>query len=242
MIIIPAIDLKEGKCVRLRQGHMNSSTVFNDNPGDQVKTWVDKGAPRIHVVDLDGSVEGKPINGPAIESIVRAAGVPVQLGGGVRNRAIIQLYLDMGVDVLIMGTIAVRAPDEVKAHMEEFPGRIAVAVDARDGAVAVSGWTEGSTLSAKELAGKFEDAKPAAFIYTDIEKDGMMKGPNIEATREFAESTEVDVILSGGVTSLSDVKNALALSGVGVTGIIIGRALYEGSIDLEEAIGLVEAR
>jgi phosphoribosylformimino-5-aminoimidazole carboxamide ribotide isomerase len=220
---------------------MDQSTIFNHQPDEQAKLWVDQGATRIHLVDLDGSIKGGPSNKDAIEKIIKASKAPVQLGGGIRDENIIKSYLDMGVDTVIMGTAAVRAPDRVRGYMDMFPGKIAVAVDARDGMVAVSGWTQGSSMSADQLAKEFEDSEPAAFIYTDIEKDGMMKGPNINATREFAAGRGVDVILSGGVTRLEDVKQAASLRDVGVTGIIIGRALYEETIDLKEAIKIVEA-
>lgn len=241
MIIIPAIDLKEGKCVRLRQGDMAQSTIFNESPEEQARIWADQGARRIHVVDLDGSVQGTPYNAPIIERIVNAARVPIQLGGGIRDEKTIRSYLDIGVDTVIMGTVAAVATEQVKAHMDLFPGKIAIAIDAKNGNVAISGWTEGTATTAGELAARFKDTKPAAFIYTDIERDGMMSGPNINATREFAKGANAGVILSGGVTKISDVKNAVFLKDVGVIGIIIGRALYERTIDLKEAIKVAEA-
>ncbi len=240
MIIIPAIDLKEGRCVRLRQGKMDSSTIFNENPAEQARLWQDSGASRIHVVDLDGSVGGSPANLASIRDIVRAVGAPVQLGGGIRDEETIRMYLDLGVSTVILGTIAVKSPDAVLGFLQRFPGKIAVGIDARDGMVAVEGWTETSSVSATDVAAKFDPARPFYFIYTDIERDGMMKGPNIPATRAFARATDTPVILSGGVSSLDDVRNALPLESDGVAGVIIGRALYEGTINVQDAIGLAE--
>lgn len=242
MIIIPAIDLKDGCCVRLRQGRMDSSTTFNDNPADQARVWQELGAARIHVVDLDGSLGGSPRNLQRVAEIVQAVDVPVQLGGGIRNEATIQTYLDLGVTTVILGTVAARAPELTMRLMAAFPGQVAVGIDAKAGMVAVQGWTEVTGFKASDLAARLASAGPACFIYTDIERDGMMQGPNIAATREFAESTTVPVILSGGVTTLDDVKNALPLEKLGVIGIIIGRALYEGTMDLKQAVRLAEEK
>ncbi len=240
MIIIPAIDLKDGKCVRLRQGNMDDSTIFNDNPSDQAKLWQDLGAKRIHVVDLNGSIHGKPINLETIQAIVRSVDIPVQLGGGIRDQDGIRLYLDIGLSNLILGTIAARSPEVVLQYMEDFPGKLAIGIDARNGLVAVQGWTESTETKAAELAARFDGSRPFAFIYTDIERDGMMKGPNIGATREFARSVASPVILSGGVSSMTDLRDIIPLEEEGIMGIIIGRALYERTIDLKEAIDLVE--
>lgn len=240
MIVIPAIDLKDGKCVRLKQGRMESSTVFNDDPAAQARTWVDMGASRIHVVDLNGSMQGNPANLRSVKDIVDGVQVPVQLGGGIRNEDTIRMYLDLGISTVILGTLAARDPDRVMELLAKFPGRIAVGIDARSGNVAVEGWTEATELKASELAARFEGAEPAAFIYTDIDRDGMMGGPNIAATMDFARTTATPVILSGGISSLDDVKAALPLGTYGVTGIITGRALYEGKLDLREAIRLTE--
>jgi phosphoribosylformimino-5-aminoimidazole carboxamide ribotide isomerase len=242
MIVIPAIDLKDGKCVRLRQGRMDSSTVFNDEPSAQAREWEELGAARIHVVDLNGSVDGKPINLQTVREIVKAVGVPVQLGGGIRDEKTVETYLDIGVNSVILGTIAVKNPDRVMKVMESVPGKVAIGIDARSGNVAVEGWTESTEIRATDLAARFEGASPVAFIYTDIDRDGMMKGPNIPATKEFASSTSIPVVLSGGVSSYSDITAALPLEKDGVMGIIIGRALYEGSINLKEAIRLAEKR
>jgi phosphoribosylformimino-5-aminoimidazole carboxamide ribotide isomerase len=239
MIIIPAIDLKDGKCVRLRQGRMDSSTIFNDDPAAQARLWEDMGASKIHVVDLDGSVGGKPINYNRIKEITSAVDVPVQLGGGIRSPEVIRAYLDIGINTAILGTIAAKEPEKVKEFISEFPGRLAIGIDARSGIVAVQGWIESAGMKATDLAARYADSPPASFIYTDIDRDGMMRGPNIEATEDFAQNTLVPVILSGGVSTLSDVERALALEKSGVVGIIIGRALYEGTIDLQEAIAIV---
>ncbi len=242
MIIIPAIDLKEGKCVRLRQGKMDSSTIFNDDPVAQAKIWEQTGASRIHVVDLDGSVDGSPVNLNTIRRIVSSVGVPVQLGGGIRNSHTIHQYLDSGISVVIIGTIAAKTPDVAISFLGEFPNKVAIGIDAVAGMVAVQGWTESTGVDAIELAQKFDNLCPASFIYTDIERDGMMMGPNFEATRIFARSVTSPVILSGGVTSLDDVRRARQLERDGVAGIIIGRALYEGAIDPVEAIRIAEVR
>lgn len=242
VIVIPAIDLKEGRCVRLRQGRMDSSTIFNDDPPAQARMWAELGAARIHVVDLDGSVEGRPINLDTIERIVKSVDAPVQLGGGIRDRETIEKYLSAGVSNVILGTIAARSPELVAELILEFKDAVSVGVDARDGWVAVEGWTEATRLKATDLAAKFQTARPVSFIYTDIERDGMMRGPNIEATAAFARSTDTPVILSGGVSSMDDIKNAADLAIFGVSGIIVGRALYDGAIDLRQAIALVENR
>lgn len=242
MIIIPAIDLKEGKCVRLRQGKMDSSTIFNDDPVAQAKIWEQAGASRIHVVDLDGSVDGSPANILTIKRIVSSIKVPVQIGGGVRNSATIRQYIESGVSVVIVGTVAAKFPELAVSFLVDFPNQVAIGIDAVGGMVAVEGWTETTALGATELARKFDGLNPASFIYTDIERDGMMKGPNFEATGNFARSVSTPVILSGGVTSMEDVRKAMTLENVGVVGIIIGRALYEGTIDAAEAIRITEVR
>jgi len=242
VILIPAIDIKDGKCVRLRQGKMDSSTIFSDAPPEQAKKWEALGAARIHVVDLDGSVGGTPVNLELVGKIAASVRIPVQLGGGVRDRATAAMCLDMGVDRLILGTMAAKEPERALELLSEFPGRIAIGIDARRGWVAVQGWTESTSMRASELAAQYDGRHPAAFIYTDIERDGMMQGPNIAATREFAESVSTPVILSGGVSALEDVRNALTLEQFGIVGIIIGRALYDGKIDLREAIALAEKR
>lgn len=241
MKIIPAIDLKAGKCVRLRQGRFESATVFNDDPVAQALEWQEAGASRIHVVDLDGSAVGKPLNLDHIERIVKAVKVPLQVGGGIRDTPTIERYMLIGVDSVIIGTLAARAPGKVIDLIGSFPGRIAVGVDAKAGMVAVEGWKESTAITASELAQCFDHAiRPSFFVYTDIERDGMMRGPNLGSTREFARSTSVPVILSGGVSSLDDVRDALPLEAFGVTGMIIGRALYDGRISLKDAIRVAE--
>jgi phosphoribosylformimino-5-aminoimidazole carboxamide ribotide isomerase len=240
MIIIPAIDLKEGKCVRLRQGRMESSTVFHDDPAAQARLWEDSGASRIHLVDLDGSVGGIPVNLNRVQEIVNAVQIPVQVGGGIRNADTIRLYLESGVATVILGTVAAKEPERALSLMEQFPDRISIGIDAKAGVVAVQGWTESAGVSANALAARLGPAKPVAFIYTDIDRDGMMRGPNIEATRSFAAGTGIPVILSGGVSTVSDIEAALPLEKDGVIGIIIGRALYEGTIDLKAAVRLVQ--
>ncbi len=240
MIVIPAIDLKEGKCVRLRQGRMDSATIFHHDPAAQAKTWEECGASRIHVVDLDGSTEGRPANLNAVEAVVRAVKIPVQLGGGIRDRQTIETYLHSGVRTVILGTAAARYPEQAMQWIAAFPEQVAVGIDARAGYVAVQGWTQSTDVTAVELAAHLQKANPAAFIYTDIEKDGMMQGPNIQATMTFAQATSIPVILSGGVSSMEDLRKALPLERCGVYGVIVGRALYEGRIDLRAAIELVE--
>jgi phosphoribosylformimino-5-aminoimidazole carboxamide ribotide isomerase len=240
MIIIPAIDLKNGKCVRLKQGRMDSSTTFNENPVDQAMKWQDMGAKKIHIVDLDGSIGGLPKNLALIRSMVTSINVPVQLGGGIRNLATVQMYLDVGVNTVILGTIAAKNAELTAEILSKFQENVAIGIDAKGGKVAVEGWTEATSLDAGELGLYYDPFNPAAFIYTDIERDGMMNGPSFLSTRDFARTLKTSVILSGGVTTISDVENALELEKDGVTGIIIGRALYEGSIDLKEAIALTE--
>jgi phosphoribosylformimino-5-aminoimidazole carboxamide ribotide isomerase len=240
MIIIPAIDLKGGKCVRLRQGNMDSATVFGEHPAEQALEWQRRGASRIHVVDLEGSVGGRPANFDSVKEIVNAVRVPIQVGGGIRDEGTIRLYLDAGVSNVILGTIAAGDPEHVVHLLSLFPHELSIGIDARSGVVAVEGWTESAKITALDLAAHFASRDVASFIYTDIERDGMMLGPNIPATREFARNTPRPVILSGGISSLDDVRKALPLGQEGVTGIIIGRALYEGAIKLEDAIQLAE--
>lgn len=240
MIIIPAIDIKDGKCVRLRQGKMDDCTVFNADPVAQAKTWENSGAQRIHIVDLDGSIQGRPAALEAITAIASNVGIPIEVGGGIRNRETVEKYLQAGVQFCIIGTKAAKNPHEVRELLRAFPGRIAIGIDALNGKVAVEGWTAATNSSAAELAQEFDDLGPAAFIYTDISKDGMMQGPNIPATRQFADSVTSPVILSGGVTTIDDLRNVFALRHARIMGIIIGRALYEKTIDLSEAVRLAQ--
>lgn len=238
MIVIPAIDLKDGKCVRLEQGLMDRDTVFNDDPGAQARAWQDQGAEILHIVDLDGAFAGEPKNRSAIEAIVRAITIPSQLGGGIRDIATIEAYLSLGIGRVIIGTAAQRNPELVKEACAKFPGRIVVGIDAKDGMVAVQGWAEVTGVTAIDLARKFEGFGVSAIIYTDISRDGMLQGPNIEATRQLAESISIPVIASGGLSSLKDIENLKAIESSGVTGVITGKAIYTGAIDLAEAIKL----
>lgn len=240
MIVIPAIDLKEGKCVRLEQGLMDKDTVFNDNPAEQALEWQRQGAELLHIVDLDGAFAGEPKNRGAIEAIVKSIDIPAQLGGGIRDIATIEAYLSMGLSRVIIGTAAQRNPELVREACARFPGRIVVGIDAKDGLVAVQGWAEVTGITAVELARKFEDCGVSAIIYTDISRDGMLQGPNIEATRTLAESVGIPVIASGGVSSLRDIENLMAVESSGVSGVITGKAVYTGAIKLSEAIALTK--
>ncbi|MFO7954433.1 1-(5-phosphoribosyl)-5-[(5-phosphoribosylamino)methylideneamino]imidazole-4-carboxamide isomerase [Thioalkalivibrio sp.] len=236
MLVIPAIDLKEGKCVRLRQGNMDDSTVFGEDPVEMARRWVDAGAERLHIVDLDGAFAGQPRNARAVHAIARAfPELPIQIGGGVRDEDTVQAYLDAGVEYVIIGTRAVSAPHFVNDLCLEFPGRIIVGLDAKDGKLAVDGWSKLSHHDVIDLAQHFEADGVVAFVYTDIARDGMMKGPNVKATARLASNVRVPVIASGGISSLDDLRNLAAREEDGITGAIVGRALYEGAFTLEEA-------
>ncbi|MCC5858765.1 MAG: 1-(5-phosphoribosyl)-5-[(5-phosphoribosylamino)methylideneamino]imidazole-4-carboxamide isomerase [Ectothiorhodospiraceae bacterium] len=236
MLLIPAIDLKDGKCVRLRQGNMDDETVFSDDPVAMAARWVEAGSRRIHIVDLDGAVQGFPVNADIIGRIAEAfPGVEIQIGGGIREFDTIQTYLDVGVDYVIIGTQAVRAPRFVDDACLEFPGHIIVGLDARDGKVAVEGWSKLSRHDAADMARRFEEAGVEAIVFTDIGRDGMMRGVNTGATRELARQVDIPIIASGGVSSLEDVRALCEAEVDGVSGAIIGRALYEGKLDLAEA-------
>ena len=239
MILYPAIDLKGGQCVRLRQGDMDRATVFNDDPAAQAAAFAASGARWMHVVDLDGAFAGAPVNGDAVAAIVGAVGIPVQVGGGIRRLETIEAWLERGVARVILGTVAVKDPDLVRTACARWPGRVALGIDARGGRVAVEGWAEVSELAARDLASRFEDAGAAAIIYTDIDRDGVMQGPNVAATAALADSISTPVIASGGVSSLDDLR-ALAAA-PGIAGAIIGRALYDGRIDLAAALAMVDA-
>ena len=240
MIVIPAIDLKEGNCVRLEQGEMNRDTVFSDNPAEQALKWQEAGAELLHLVDLDGAFAGIPKNKAAIESIIKAIKIPAQLGGGIRDIATIEAYLSLGLSRVIIGTAAQRNPELVIEACQKFPGQIVVGIDAKNGMVAVQGWAELTDISAVDLAKKFEDCGVAAIIYTDISRDGMMGGPNLEATRALAEAISIPVIASGGVSSLKDIENLMAIEQSGISGAITGKAIYTGAINLREAIALTK--
>jgi phosphoribosylformimino-5-aminoimidazole carboxamide ribotide isomerase len=238
VILYPAIDLKGGQCVRLLRGDMEHATVFNGDPVAQAREFVEAGAKWLHVVDLDGAVAGKSVNEVAVRAILGAVPVPVQLGGGIRDRQAIARWLDAGVARVILGTVALRDPALVMAACREFPGRIAVGIDARGGKVAVEGWVETSDITAHDLARRFKDAGVAAIIYTDIDRDGAMQGVNVEATAKLAAQIKIPVIASGGVSSLDDIR---ALKARGLPGAIVGRALYERKFTLADAVAIANA-
>ncbi|WP_043643557.1 1-(5-phosphoribosyl)-5-[(5-phosphoribosylamino)methylideneamino]imidazole-4-carboxamide isomerase [Caenispirillum salinarum] len=242
MILFPAIDLKDGACVRLLKGEMDKATVFNTSPADQARAFKDAGCEWLHVVDLNGAFAGKPVNADAVEAILAVTGadMPVQLGGGIRDRATIDMWLEKGVQRVILGTVALRHPELVKDACKAHPGRVAVGIDARDGMVAVEGWAETSEMTAIDLAMKFEDAGVAAIIYTDIDRDGVLSGPNVDATAALAEKISTPVIVSGGVSSLDDLKACKAKADTGIVGVISGRAVYDGRIDLGEALKVMK--
>ncbi len=235
MILYPAIDLKDGQAVRLLRGEMDKATVFNDDPAAQAKAFVDAGCDWLHLVDLNGAFAGEPVNAAPVEAILAACNVPAQLGGGIRDMATIETWIDKGLARVILGTVAVENPDLVREAAREFPGKVAVGIDARNGMVATKGWAEETDVRVTDLARSFEDAGVAAIIYTDINRDGAMQGPNIEATAALARAVSIPVIASGGVSSLDDLI-ALRDCGVELDGAISGRALYDGAIDLAEAI------
>jgi phosphoribosylformimino-5-aminoimidazole carboxamide ribotide isomerase len=237
MLLIPAIDLKDGRCVRLRQGDMQDATVFSEDPGAMASHWVDQGARRLHLVDLNGAVAGRPKNEGAVREIIAAVGdrIPIQLGGGVRDLDTIERYLDGGLEWIIIGTAAVKNPGFLHDACGAFPGQIIVGLDARDGKVATDGWSKLTGHDVIDLARKYEDIGVEAIIYTDIGRDGMMQGVNVEATVRLAQSVRIPVIASGGVTNLADVEALCAVESEGVSGAILGRALYEGALSLAEA-------
>ena len=236
MLIIPAIDLKDGQCVRLRQGAMDDSTVFSDDPVAMARRWVDAGCRRLHLVDLNGAFAGEPVNGAVVEAIAAAyPQLPVQIGGGIRDLATIEHYLKAGVSYVIIGTQAVKQPAFVAEACCAFPGRVIVGLDARDGRVATDGWAEVSDVQAAELARRFEADGVSAIVYTDIARDGMMQGVNVEATVAMARASRIPVIASGGITDLDDIRALSAVAGEGIIGAITGRAIYEGTLDVAEA-------
>jgi phosphoribosylformimino-5-aminoimidazole carboxamide ribotide isomerase len=236
MLIIPAIDLKDGQCVRLRQGLMEDSTVYGSDPVSMAQRWVDAGARRLHLVDLNGAFVGEPVNGAAVTAIARAfPQLPIQIGGGIRNFATIEFYLAAGVSYVIIGTKAVKDPDFVAQACRQFAGHIIVGLDAKDGLVATDGWAEVSDVRATELAKRFEQDGVSAIVYTDIARDGMMQGVNVEATLAMARASTIAVIASGGITDMGDIRALQAVSGEGILGAITGRAIYEGTLDVVEA-------
>ncbi|MBF0588321.1 MAG: 1-(5-phosphoribosyl)-5-[(5-phosphoribosylamino)methylideneamino]imidazole-4-carboxamide isomerase [Magnetococcales bacterium] len=245
MIVIPAIDLKDGHCVRLFQGDMSKDTVYSDDPGAMAKKWQDLGAERLHMVDLNGAFAGEPVNADAIRAILEAVSIPVQLGGGLRNMETLEACFKIGLQTAILGTVAYRDPKFVGEACRAFPGHISVGIDARGGMVAVEGWAEATNIDALTLAQQFEDVGVAEVIFTDISRDGAMTGPNYDATRELAETISIPVILSGGISSLEDVKQAAAnagpfTNGNRISGAITGRALYDGSLDFSEAVRVTQ--
>lgn len=235
MILYPAIDLKDGQAVRLLRGEMDQATVFNDDPAAQARAFVDAGCDWLHLVDLNGAFAGKPVNADAVDAILAACPVPAQLGGGIRDMKTIEAWIDKGLARVILGTVAVENPDLVREAARTFPGKVAVGIDARDGKVATKGWAEETDVDATDLAMQFEDAGVAAIIYTDINRDGAMQGPNVEATAALARAVSIPVIASGGVSSIADLV-ALRDCGADLNGAISGRALYDGAIDLAEAL------
>ena len=240
MILFPAIDLKDGQCVRLKLGEMSEATVFNDDPAAQARSFQQQGFEYLHVVDLNGAFEGRPVNAGAVDAILGALTIPVQLGGGIRDLKTIETWLEKGITRVILGTIAVRDPALVKEACRLFAGRVAVGIDAKGGKVAVEGWAESSELTAIELAGRFEDAGVSAIIYTDIERDGILKGLNLPATAELARATSIPVIASGGLASIDDVKDLIRPEYAMLEGAISGRALYDGRIDAHDALALLK--
>jgi phosphoribosylformimino-5-aminoimidazole carboxamide ribotide isomerase len=242
VIIIPAVDITNGRCVRLLQGRKDKETVFSEDPVAMSRRWEQEGAERIHVVDLDGAFEKKPKNLEVIERMIQSATVPVQVGGGIRERRTVERYIQMGADRIIIGTEAVRNPSLIVECCKAYPDRIAVAIDARGGLVAIEGWVETTRTTAVELAKRFEATGVAAINFTDIHRDGMQTGPNIEETRKLTQAVSIPVIASGGVSSLEDIRSLLPLEAAGVVGVITGKALYTGSLRLADAIAVAANR
>ncbi len=242
MIIFPAIDLKEGLCVRLMQGDPDRATVYGKDPAAMAKRWEQEGASWLHVVDLDGAFSKSPRNREAVGAIAGAVSIPIQVGGGIRNMETIESYLESGVRRVIIGTAALRRPDIMEEACGRFPGRVALGIDARDGMAAIEGWKESTSTDVISLANRFGGLPIAAIIYTDISRDGMQSGVNVEATRRLLESTDIPVIASGGVASLKDIEALLPLVPLGLEGVITGRALYNATLDLREALEFVRAR
>lgn len=234
MLLLPAIDLRGGQCVRLKQGDYSQETVFGADPAEMARRWVDQGATFLHIVDLDGAKDGQPTNSDSIQAIIQAAGVPCQLGGGIRTEEHIQLALSWGLERVVIGTKALADPEWFEKVVRKYPQQIVLGIDAKNGNVATEGWLDVSTCPAMELARRYEDWPLAALVYTDISKDGMLQGPNLSAMKEMSEAVKLPVIASGGVTTLEDIRQ---LSQLPLAGCIVGRALYEGRIQLAEAIG-----
>ncbi len=242
MLIIPAIDLKDGECVRLRQGRMEDSTVFSGNPVEMATRWVEQGARRLHLVDLNGAFAGEPVNGDVVKAIAKAyPNLPIQIGGGIRSAETIEAYLSAGVQHVIIGTKAVKEPEFVTEMCQQFPGHIVVGIDAKNGLVATDGWAEVTEVKATDLAAKFASDGVSAIVYTDIDRDGMMQGVNVEATVIMAQASPIPVIASGGITSLDDIRALKAVADEGIMGAITGRAIYEGAFSVEEAQSLCDS-
>ncbi|ABL02684.1 1-(5-phosphoribosyl)-5-[(5-phosphoribosylamino)methylideneamino] imidazole-4-carboxamide isomerase [Candidatus Ruthia magnifica str. Cm (Calyptogena magnifica)] len=236
MIVIPAIDLKNGQCVRLRQGLMEDTTVFSDSPVEMAEQWVKQGARRVHLVDLNGAFEGRPVNVSSVTEVVSAfPDLPVQIGGGIRNMQIANAYIEAGIDYLIIGTMAVTNPEFVSELCREFPSKVIVGLDANDGLVATQGWTQQTDLNVVNLSKKFEQYGVSSIVYTDIARDGMMQGVNIEATVDLAKQTSIPIIASGGISNMEDIFGLLVEAHHGIMGAIIGRAIYEGTLDFKQA-------
>ena len=244
LLLIPAIDLKDGQCVRLQQGDMQKATVFSDRPAEMAAHWKSQGAKRLHVVDLNGAVAGRPKNESAVRAIIRAAGddLPVQIGGGIRDLETIETYLDDGASFVVIGTAAVKNPGLLKDACAAFPDQIIVSIDAKDGKVATDGWSKLSGHEVIDLAKKFEDDGVSAILYTDIGRDGMMSGVNVEATVRLAQAVSIPILASGGVASIKDIRDLMAVEAEGVAGAILGRALYEGQLDLAQAQALIDGQ
>jgi len=240
MLVLPAIDLKDGKCVRLYQGDMDTAKVYSDSPGEVALKWQSLGAKMIHVVDLDGAIAGEPRNLGAISHILRTLDIPIELGGGIRREEVVEDYLRLGVFKVILGTAALSHEEMLRRVCQRFPGRIAVGIDASDGNVAVGGWREVTSVNAVDLARDLEGAGVSHIIYTDIARDGALSGPNLKATAHLAESVKIPVVLSGGMHGPEDLESAAQLESKGVKGVILGKSLYEGTIDLAEAISRVQ--
>jgi len=241
MIIIPAIDLKDGQCVRLRQGVMEDTTIFSDNPVEMASKWVEQGAKRLHLVDLNGAFEGKPVNASSVTEITKEfPDLPVQIGGGIRNMDIANTYIEAGISYLIIGTMAVTDSGFVSELCREFPGKIIVGLDANNGLVATDGWAQQTDIHVNELSKKFEQDGVSSIVYTDIARDGMMQGVNVEATAKLANNTSIPIIASGGITTIDDVSRLLVESHNGIVGAITGRAIYEGTLDFKQAQKLCE--
>lgn len=238
MLVIPAIDLKNGKCVRLRQGKAADETIYSDSPAEMAQRWEQAGAQWLHVVDLDGAFNQSPQNVDSIRQILENVRIPVQLGGGIRNEETIEFYLDLGIRRVIIGTEAIKQPQWIISVAADHPDRIMVGIDARDGKAAIDGWTETTKIGTIDLVRKYEGSKVAAIVFTDINRDGMQTGPNLDQTRRLAESTSIPIIASGGVSTLQDIADLIPLEPYGVTGVITGKALYGGSLQLEAALAL----